>query len=518
MSQVSKTDPEVQKLLVEAYAHTRSFCKLLFPETFESPFSILHDKIFEVIDDKEFPKKAIAAPRGIGKTSIARAVASKGMLFKDVHFIVYISASATLAEMQTENIKRELRTNKLVRALFGDVKTTRASLNPSDQIDDSFSKLAWVAFGDTLVLPRGAGQQVRGLNWAGHRPDLIVIDDLEDKDEVRNDNNRAKMKEWFFSDVLKTEDKYGSPATFIYIDTIKHEDSLLETLMSADEWKSIRLSICNDKYESFDPNYMTTEEIKQEVEEHRDKGLMDLFYMERMNIPISTQDAVFRDDYFKYYEEFGEELVITTSDEHGRAVEERIPSNRLLNVTICDPAKTVQLSSAESAVVTVGVDRESRKIFVRDIVHKRVLPDELYSEMFSQVLMYNSAILAVEVTSLHQFISQPIENEMRVRGIFPTYLELKAVRSKDERVATLAPLYKLGYIYHNPKVCGVLEAQLRWFPRSRLWDVMDALAYITKIMDDLSYYFDPGDYAKDPEEEFAELTYDKPVEGWRVAI
>ena len=39
---------------------------------------------------------------------------------------------------------------------------------------------------------------------------------------------------------------------------------------------------------------MTTEEIKQEVNEHREKGIIDLFYMERMNEPISTEDAVFK--------------------------------------------------------------------------------------------------------------------------------------------------------------------------------------------------------------------------------
>ena len=508
-----KEDPIVQELLAKSYVSTKVFCKMLFPETFNAPFSILHDKIFEVIDDEKSVKKAIAAPRGIGKTSIARAVASKGILFRDFHFIVYISASATLAEMQTENIKRELRSNEMVRKLFGDIKTSKAQ-----GLDDSFSKLAWVAFGNTLVLPRGAGQQVRGLNWAGHRPDLIIIDDLEDKEEIRNENNRAKLKEWFFSDVLKTEDKYGKPATFIYIDTIKHEDSLLETLMEASEWRSVRLAICNENYETFDPNYMTTEEIRAEVEEHREKGLMDLFYMERMNIPISTQDAVFKDEYFKQYNDYHEELEIIKKDEKGEAVTERIPSRRLLNVTIVDPAKTVQLHSAESAVVTIGVDRESHKIFVREVFHGKVRPDELYEEMFSQVVMFNSMILAVEVTSLHQFISQPIENEMRIRGIFPHYLELRAVAKKEERVATLAPLYKLGYIYHNPKCCGVLEAQLRWFPRSKLWDVMDATAYITKIMDELDYYFDPGDYSKDSEEEFAELDYEPPIEGWRLAV
>lgn len=506
-----KEDKLVQVIMEKAFLSTRDMCKLFLEETFSAPFSGLHDQIFKLIDSGA-KKIAIAAPRGIGKTSIARAVAMKAILYRLTKFIVYVSNSATMAEMQSENIKRDLLTNQTIKKLFGNIK-----VSDFEGSDDTFSKLAWVAFGNTFVLPRGSGQQVRGINWSNHRPGLVVIDDLEDKDEIKNPDIREKQRNWFFSDLLKTEDKYGEPTVFIYIDTIKHEDSLLELLMDSPEWSSIRLSICDANYNTLDENYMTTEEIKAEVEEHRSKGLMDLFYMERMNIPISIEDAVFKQEYFRYFEDEGENLVIYNLSEEGGLVKEEIPTSRLLHVVICDPAKTVQLHSAESAVVTVAVDRDSHKIFVREIFNEKVRPDALYDAMFDQVLRYKARILGVEVTSLHQFISQPIENEMRVRGIYPTYLELKAVGKKPERVATLAPLYKLGYVYHNKNNCGPLEAQLSWFPRSKYWDVMDAFAYITKIMDEWAYYFDPEDVGDDPEMEYDDLVYEAPVDNWRTA-
>ncbi len=499
-----------KSILHNCYIDTKFMCKAIFPEIFSAPFSMLHDKIFETISNSN-SKKAIAAPRGLGKTSIARTIANKGILFRDYHFIVYLSNSATLAEMQTENMKRTLLTNKTVRSLFGSIK-----ISDVGEVDDTFSKLAWVAFGTTFVLPRGMGQQIRGLNWANYRPDLIIIDDLENKEDLRNEDLRQKQKEWFFSDVMKTEDMYGKPPTIIYIDTIKHEDSLLQLLLDSPEWSSIRLSICNENYESYDVNYMTTTQIKEEVEEHRRKGLMDLFYMERMNLPISIEDAVFKEEYFHYFEDYGDELVVKSVTETGVIVDEKIPTSRLLHVTICDPAKTVQLHSAESAVLTIAVDRESHKIFVRAIESRRVRPDALYNMMFGQLLRYKSMILGVEVTSLHQFISQPIENEMRVRNVHPTYIELQAIGKKEGRIANLAPLYKLGYMYHNKNNCGPLETQLRSFPRSKLWDVMDAAAYINKIMDELAYYFDPPDMGEDPEKEYEELDFEKPYENWRI--
>ena len=143
-------------------------------------------------------------------------------------------------------------------------------------------------------------------------------------------------------------------------------------------------------------------------------------------------------------------------------------------------------------------------------------PDALYDVMFGKVIEFKAMILAVEVTSLHAFISQPIEQEMRVRGIYPQYIELNARGKKELRVATLAPLYKLGYVYHNKNACRQLENQLQWFPRSKLWDAMDGFAYITVIMDEHSIFFDPDGDFEEPED-FDELEDEALLEDdWRL--
>ena len=151
-------DPSLEETLALCYGNTQVCAKTLFHDAFYSEFSKLHDQIFDIIDSGE-RKIAIAAPRGLGKTTIARTLAAKGILFRDVNFISYVSNSATAAEMQTENIKRELKSNLEIRKLFGDIEIADENI----ELDDTFSKSAWVAFGNTLVMPRGAGQQVRGL-------------------------------------------------------------------------------------------------------------------------------------------------------------------------------------------------------------------------------------------------------------------------------------------------------------------------------------------------------------------
>jgi hypothetical protein len=111
---------------------------------------------------------------------------------------------------------------------------------------------------------------------------------------------------------------------------------------------------------------------------------------------------------------------------------------------------------------------------------------------------------------LSNFVLQPIDSECRTRNIHPMIMELPAKKSKAERVATLAPLYRRGSMYHNKINCGKLEGQLLGFPRSKLWDVMDGLAYITWIMDKHSIYFDPieGENEDVPEEEYDDIFND----------
>ncbi len=492
-----KDDPQIKNILAACHRSTKVTAKVLFPDLFYTNFSVVHDQIFDIIDSGS-KKIAIAAPRGIGKTTVASTVASKSILFRDTNFINYVSNSSTNAELQTENIKRELLSNSDIRDLFGNIKS---DIHEDVVLDETFSKKAWVAFGNTLVLPRGAGQQVRGLKWKNHRPQLIIIDDLEDKEELMNENNRIKMKEWFFSDLMKSVNRYLNDWRFIYIDTLKHEDSLLQLLLDSSDWDSITLSLCDDSYNSFVPEYITTEELKEEVEQHREKGILDVFYMEYMNVPISREDATFDSKNFKYYDD---------ADIAGKS--------NIESVVILDPAKTVKIQSSESAIVGIGIDLSSARIYIRDIVSEKMYPDEIYQELFDMGVRLNAKVLGIEVTSLNEFIKQPIKNQMFKNNKFFELVWLNARASKEERVASLAPFYRQGYIYHNRACCGKLEAQLLGFPRSKMWDVMDAVAYIVELLELGERYFTPSDQSEnDPESEYDELDYEDPIEGWRFA-
>lgn len=492
-------DEETQEILALCSASTKMCAGTLFYERFYQPFCSLHDQIFKAIDSGH-PRVAIAAPRGLGKTSIVGlALAARKILFKHARYIVHVSTSHDVAALQTENLKAELLSNPIIRQLFGKINA-----RTEKGLDETFSRKAWATNSGCFVMPRGAGQQVRGLLYHNNRPDLFIVDDLEDSEQIRSEDYRKHIKEWFFADLMKAVSRIDKHWQIVYIDTLKHEDSLLQQLLESPDWLSMRLELCDDQQNSLAPEFISTQEIKAEYEAYKEAGQLDVFYRENRNLPISVEDAIFKAEYFRYYEE-----------------SDLLKQQYLENVIIVDPAKTVKLHSAESAIVCWGIDLTANKLYFRDCVARKLHPDELYDEIFMMAIRWHCKVLGLEVTSLNEFITQPIKNAMTERGYIMELVELNArggtndERGKDMRIAGLAPYYRKGQIWHNKMISGALEAQLLMHPRSKRKDVADAAAYIVEMLDKGDRYFSSPLTQDEPEEEdYSDIKYDPPMQNW----
>jgi len=501
---------------------TRITAQTYFPERFYLPFSdAVHGEIFKLIDRSD-NKVCIAAPRGWGKTSIvALSLMARYILFNHTGFICYINKSHEAASLQTENLRRELTTNRMIRHFFGHFKSRNVNVKEFDEV---FSKKAWVAY-NTLIWPRGAGQQVRGVLFKNDRPGLIVIDDLEDPDLIENEDYRKRQFSWLYADVVKAVPRIGEGAKnfkIVYIDTLKHEDSVLQKLLDSPEWKSIRLEACDDNFKSTAPNFMSDETIEKEWQDHVDAGETDVFFRELRNLPISTKDSAFQKNYFHYYnitEEDGYQegdLKLFDVDVHN--------NQNIENVVIVDPAKTAKLNSADTSIVGIGIDLKNARLYVRDIVSEKFYPDEMYDAMFEMAIRLNAKAIGVEETGLAEFIKQPIKNEMFKRscdgkGAFFELIWLKArggqkgEKGKVLRIRELVPYYRQGYIYHNKRCVNTkkLESQLLMFPRSKLWDIMDCLAYVIEMLELGERYFTPQQNMEDIEAEYDQLEYEDAI-------
>lgn len=504
-------------LLAACDKSTKVGCSVVFPERFTRPFDPVHDEIFKLIDKKPGTpgyknKKALAAPRGLGKTSIVSlGVPGLAILLQRFDYIVMVGENATNTQEKSENLKRELMSNELIRALYGDIST------------DHWSKESWVCRVGTkeiMIRPRGAGQAVRGMLFRNSRPGLIVIDDLEDPENMDNPDQRIKKKQWFYADLMNCVDRSRNDWEIIMLGTVLHHDSLLEHVLNSPDWDSVRLEICDDEFHSHAPNFMSDRAIKALYEEYKEAEQLDVFYREYRNNPSAGgEDAVFQPRFFAEigYEESAHNL-------------NRDP--RIENVVLVDPSRTAKMNAAPTGIIGLGVDIANNLIYVRDCISARLHPEEVYENVGSMMKRLNARVLGVEVTGLHEFIVHPLKNFLSRQGIFGyEFVELQARGGQKEdgktaRVRTLVDYYRYGLVRHNKMVTEELERQLLAFPFAKNWSLMDPFGYITEMLETGERYFQPKNEAsledrKAIEAEFNDLIDDydeldkRPMASWR---
>jgi hypothetical protein len=468
------------------------------PDHFYAPFSQQHDAICAALDDPSIKKLNIIASRGFGKTSLScQGLAGQSILFRKRKFIVYVTSSSTNAIEKTENLKREMLTNRGIVSLFGSVK---ASDYAAEGMDEAFTKVAWVANGATLILPRGALQQIRGLLFGKCRPDLVIFDDLENVKNVQSQDMRTELWDWFRGDAEKCVNRYDTDYKLVYIDTVKHEDCIPVKLKELPDWTTLEFPLCEEteegKFNSLVPDLVSSADIQSEWDSAVVSATEDVFYRENMCLPQSNKTSTFRREYFKYYEE--NELRQNTRDLH--------------NIVLVDPAKTANPASAETAIVGCGVHLARRAVYVRDVVHGRLHPDEAAREAVAMADRIGAEVIGWESTGLGSYALWPAKNLLSMTKSRIRLIELKArqgvlEKGKIERIRALVPLYRQGLIFHNKPCSAALEAQLLSFPRAKRFDIMDALAYVIPAMNEAEMFFYPEGY-DDTSKDVIDLEYE----------
>lgn len=509
------TDREIARIVEQGYGDSKFFGKIFYPEIFDTPKSdcALRDSVYSAIDDKQRAFTAICGARGIGKSTLAKLLIIQAICYREAPFVVYLSKNYREAQKNTENLKMMLLNNQYIQSIWGKLKAKSFG-----DVDLTFSKESYMlADPDTgspisMVVPKGRGQPIRGMNLYLDnriiRPTLIVMDDMEDDEELLNEENRKKDKDWFYSEVLpcidtsvnpdpvtnRWPDKEPAPWRFFYIDTLKHEDSLMNHLLDSSRWSSDVLPRAkvvsgddgNPVYVSNIPELFDDRQIQSEVEQAKAAGAMDNYAREFMCLPQASETASWSQDMFKYYREH--ESKIQTSPEYMRFL-------------IVDPAKTSKQHSAFTAILAAAVDMDVNGIYMRALVNERLTPAGILDETFKLAVRMNSPVIGVEVTGLDEHIMHLFETERRQRGLEQVqfvWLKSRAApkgdygsgrdAAKRARAAQLVPYYQKGLVWHEERLKGsALEQQELSFDRPKYWDALDCAGYVPQILHDGGY-------------------------------
>ena len=85
-------------------------------------------------------------------------------------------------------------------------------------------------------MPQSRGGKVRGSLYKGFRPTLVLPDDLDDIDSIRNPNTLQKDEDWFNRDLMECGD---ADTNFICVDTVKGGRAIANQLRYRPAWRNI---------------------------------------------------------------------------------------------------------------------------------------------------------------------------------------------------------------------------------------------------------------------------------------
>jgi predicted phage terminase large subunit-like protein len=246
---------------------------------------------------------AIAAPRGHAKsTALTHAYTLASICFRERSFVLIVSDTETQASFFVADLKKELAENEDLMKVFG--VTGFEKETETDFI---------VCFDDghkARVMAKGSEQKLRGVKWDHKRPDLIMLDDLENDEIVMNKDRRLKFRQWLMAALLPVKSKRG---VVRYVGTILHMDAMLERLMPKPSHKDVERTDLYErgsprrgwyaaKYKAHSADFSKIlwaeqwpeAKLKALRQQFLDDGQGDKYAQEMLNIPIDESTAEFR--------------------------------------------------------------------------------------------------------------------------------------------------------------------------------------------------------------------------------
>lgn len=406
---------------------------------------------------------ALAAPRGFAKSTLCSFLLPLWSLCQNrKHFLVLISNTQAQAKKFLQMLRYEFETNDALRRAY-------PALTPhKDKWSDEEIELKRDGRLAHKVVAIGAGAQLRGLRFLQYRPDLLILDDLENEELVDSELRRDDLKAWLDRTVLHV----NAQAEVVVIGTVLHEMSLLNRL--------VRQHLDEDKraYGHW------TRRVFQALE--HDASTWDAYQSTEALVRLREQDPeAFTQE--KQNEPVGLGYKSFDKPEFWGATRWRSDWPAELRIAItCDPACTDREYSDETAIVVAGWDSQAR-LWVLDLEHSKYTePDAIIERLlahWTRWTVHQAAhpthqlyAMGIGKIAFQKYLLNQFTQMCALRQQHPYVVELKEDRDKTRRIRQLVPLFAQDRILLRPEMT-YLEQQLRAFPKGRYDDVGDALAH-----------------------------------------
>lgn len=279
MSGIEAVGVDRDKVISLARTDLNFFASICIPEIFEFLFPPVFLAIWQLLTDgankrTSQDRLAIGLPRGFGKTILLKLYVVWLILFTDRKFILVVCNTASLAENFISDVVDILSSPNILR-VFGDWRLA------VDKDTQNLKKFHFAGRHVTLAA-LGSGSSLRGLNIKFVRPDEIIMDDMQSREEAESPVESLKSLTWMLGTLLKANNK--ARCQFIFVGNMYPFDgSILKKLRTNAAWYSFICGAILEDGQSIWPELRSVEDIIDELENDTSMGHPEIFYSEVMN-------------------------------------------------------------------------------------------------------------------------------------------------------------------------------------------------------------------------------------------
>lgn len=428
--------------------------KYLFPPIFKAIWDWLLSYVHKV---RDFSQLAIGLPRGFGKTMLIKVFVLYCILFTKKSFILVICGTQTKANNIIADIVGMLDEPN-IKKVFGD---WRLGLTIDRQDIKEFG------FRGRKIILMGAGAQsdIRGITRNNVRPDVMIFDDIQTREDADSEEVSKKLETWMIGTAMKAKSPEG--CLFIFIANMyPTPHSILRKLKKNPTWyKFIAGGILADGtslWEALQP----IEQLLREYENDVAMGRGEIFYAEVMNDENASVNN------------FIDINKIPTPD-----IEE--DSLHQGNFIIIDPAT----DKKGSDLVSVGYfEIFDAKPLAVNIVEDRLSPGVTAETAIKMALKYNCRLIVVESNAYQYVLGWIIQQYLTQWGIIGIQVVdiYSGSTSKNARILTMFKQLLAGEILLHQDTRAQVCAQIVPFNALKTNNtdgILDLLCYAPRVIE-----------------------------------
>lgn len=444
------------------------FIEFFLHQELTSPVPFFHyGELWPLLTNTALQRVLLAIPRDHAKTTLSKLAVVWYFLFTSHRFCVYLSNTNTIAKNACKDIMGFFRSSNFIHT-FGKIKINKES--ETDSLWDFEITMKDGRVKRCILRAVGAGQQMRGINIDNQRPDIAVIDDVEDLENTDSELQQKKLDRWIYGPFIKA---LARQKKIIWLGNMLQKTSLLARLSLMPRWNPVVFgAIVQDsvthEFKPLWPERWPMQELVDDFQEYVEQDLVETWMCEMMNMPGHGRDGFTSEQIFY-------QPIPSTDDV-------------LAAWLVLDPAFGEEASHDDSSITVHVLPRDGVPMMVEHVTGK-MSENEILNHMVTLGQKWNAWVWGIEAVAAQRVLITLFNVFLAARGLSHLVQMIPLISGRGDpkvaRIRAFAALMKQKEyaVYEGAVDFTTQMLSYNMKKKSNRDDLLDSAAYGPQILD-----------------------------------